>query len=418
MQFSGRLQSLLSEAGAKGEGVALMMVHSAAIDRVDARRGFQAGNAFSARLAGILRTRVLRKRDEIGTLARDEYICILPGVSSEGVAMLAAQRAMSVLSDSPLEQGDGAEVADASVGIAIFPEHGADAAVLLQCAKQALLSAKQRTDRICLYENRESGPPPDHAQYVARLVAALDHNTLALHYMPQADLRTGLLTGAEALLRWTDEILGPVPPHTAVQVAETSGLMDRLSQWIITSAVQQCARFQAFSPEFKVSVNISPSNLGEPELPLFIDRALRTWGVRSSNLVIEITESAMILNQAAANQVLDELKSYGMKLSMDDFGTGYSSVYYLARMPLDELKIDQSFVHDMLDTPNSAKIVRALIDLAHNMELSVVAEGVESAAILEALTILGCDYAQGYHIGEAVPAPDLEARLRGEAGTA
>lgn len=411
-QFSGRLQSILQAASANNEGVALMMVHAAGIDRLDAQRGFQAGSDLSGRVVGTLRANVLRKRDEIYPLSRNEYICILPGVASEGVAALAAKRTMSVLGDSPLGQGTRREAVDASVGIALFPSHGTDAASLLQHTKQALLVARERADRFSIYESRHSDFLSEHSQYVDRILSALDQNSLSLYYMPQIDLRSGRLTGAEALLRWDDAVLGPVAPNTAVQVAESSGLMDRMSQWIITSAVQQCARLQSLDPDFTVSVNISPSNLREPDLPLFVDRALRTWGVSGKNLIIEITETAMIDNQAAANEILHELKSYGLRLSIDDFGTGYSSVFYLARMPLDELKIDQSFVRGMLETPNDAKIVRSLIDLAHNLDLSVVAEGVEDQPTLAALAALGCDHAQGYLIGKAMPAPELEARLQ------
>ncbi len=411
-QFSGRLQGILADAEAKKEGVALMMVHVSAIDRVDALHGFNSGNILSNRIARMLRTGVLRKRDEVEMLARDEYLCILPGVQSEGVAILAAQRTMAVLNGSPLDYGEGTEFADPAVGIALYPEHGHDAASLLKNTKHALLTARSRNDRICVFHGPDGETAADQTQFITRMLTAINQNTLSLHYMPQMDLRTGRLTGAEALLRWTDEVLGHVPPYAAVQMAESSGLMDRLTQWIITSAVQQCAQFQQFVPGFQVSVNISPSNLHEPDLPFYVDRALRTWGVDSDNLVIEITETAMVDNQNATIEALNELKSYGVRLSMDDFGTGYSSMYYLARMPLDELKIDQSFVRDMLDAPNNAKIVRSLIDLAHNLELMVVAEGVENEAILSALARLGCDYVQGFHVGEAMPASELVTRLR------
>jgi len=410
-QFSGRLHSILAQASNQNQGVALMMVHAAAIDRVDAQLGYHAGNALSGRISSILRTQVLRKRDEIEALCRDEFICILPGVSSEGVALLAAHRAKEALGTTPLEQG-GAEFADASIGIALFPEHGSDAIKLLQHTKRALLKARSSIERISIYTSGPDDSAPDHSQYVARLIAAMDTNSLELHYMPQMDVRNGHLAGAEALLRWNDAVLGQVPPYVAVQIAETSGLMDRLTQWIITSAIQRCAQFRAIDPDFQVSVNISPSNLREPDLPLFIDRALRTWQVPSSNLIIEITETAMIENQAAANEALHELKAFGVNLSMDDFGTGYSSVYYLARMPLDELKIDQTFVCDMLEVPNNAKIVRSLIDLAHNLGLLVVAEGVENAATMAVLAELGCDQVQGYHIGQAMRPEALTELLK------
>ena len=379
----GRVQSMLAEAQARGENIAMLLVHAAAVDRIDAQHGFNAGDRLSNRIAGVLRSKALRKNDSIEILSRDEFGCILRPVSSDGIAM--------------------------------FPDHGSDAESLLQRAKYALHTARSHRDRIWIYEMQAEASAIDQSQYAARMRLALDQNNLSLHYMPQASLRSGRLTGAEALLRWTDEVLGVVPPYAAVQAAEVAGLIDRLTQWVITSAVQQCAEYQRIDPEFTVSVNVSPSNLREPDLAIFIDRALRTWDVNSNNLIVEITESAMMNDPNAATEALRELKSQGVRLSIDDFGTGYSSMYYLAQLPLDELKIDMSFVRTMLEVPINAKIVRSLVELAHNLELSVVAEGVESAAIMHALEHLNCDQMQGYHLGKAVPGADLAARLRRQA---
>ena len=411
----GRVQSMLSEAQANGQSIALLLVHSAAVDRIDAQQGFNAGDRMSNRVAGVLRSKALRKNDSIEVLSRDEFGCILRPVSSEGIAMLAAQRVMTLLGATPLDIGGKSELADIAIGIAMFPDHGADAESLLQRAKYALHTARGHRDRIWIYEVKAAASVIDQSQYAARMRLAIDQNSLSLHYMPQASLRSGRLTGAEALLRWNDEVLGVVSPYAAVQAAEAAGLIDRLTQWIITSAVQQCADFQSIDPEFSVSVNVSPSNLREPDLPLFIDRALRTWDVNSRNLIVEITESAMMNDPNAATEALRELKSQGVRLSIDDFGTGYSSMYYLAQLPLDELKIDMSFVRTMLEVPINAKIVRSLVELAHNLELSVVAEGVENEAIMHALEHLSCDHMQGYHLGKAVPGAELAARLRKQA---
>jgi EAL domain-containing protein (putative c-di-GMP-specific phosphodiesterase class I)/GGDEF domain-containing protein len=410
--FVGRVQSMLVGARAASEIVGLMLVHAGAIGRVEAIYGFTAGGRLSSTIAGALRTQALRKCDAIEMLSRDEFACVLRPLSSAGVAMLAAQRVMTLMGATPLKLGDRSELADIAIGIAMFPEHGADAETLLQRAKHALQTARGRQDRIWIYQPQSAESALDLSVCASRLRLALDQNTLAVHFMPQIGVHTGRLTGAEALLRWTDEVLGFVPPYLAVQAAEATGLMDRLTQWVITSAVQQCVEFQGIDPEFTVSVNVSPSNLLEPDLPLFIDRALRTWEVNGRNLVVEITESAMMNDPHAATEALHELKSYGVRLSIDDFGTGYSSMHYLAKLPLDELKIDLSFVRTMLEEPVNAKIVRSLIELAHNLDLSVVAEGVENEAIMSVLEHLNCDQAQGYHIGKAVPGPDLAARLR------
>ncbi len=415
--LTGRLQEELNSARIAGQRVAILLVKSAAIDQIDAAHGFHAGDVLSSEIVKRLRSRALRKHDGIELLSRDEFVCILRPISSEGISMLAGQRILTLLSD-PVEFGDKSAVADAAVGISMFPDHGEEAEVLLQRAKYALQSARKNRDKLCYYETEQTSPPIDQLQYAERLRLALDRNTLSLHFQPQYNLLTGRISGAEALLRWKDDVLGQVPPNIAVQAAESSGLVDRLTLWVITSAIQKNAEFQKISPDFTVSVNISPSNLQEPDLPFYIDRALRTWGVKGSTVVMEITETAIMVDQKKASEALNELKSFGVRLSIDDFGTGYSSIYYLAQLPLDELKIDLLFVRGMLEVPNYAKIVRSLIELAHNLDMMVVAEGVENEDIAAALTHLGCDYLQGYHIGKPMPSQDLITLLRAQPASA
>ena len=406
-----RLQSSIAEAQRAGESVGLLLVHAAAVDRIDALHGFHAGDTMSNSVAHLLRTKALRKRDIVEPLSRDEFACVLRPAPSEGIAMLAANRVMLLLA-TPMDFSGMAVTADAAVGIAMFPEQAHDAGELLQRAKHALHEARGMRERIALYR-----PPQgdivaiDQLEYENRLRSAIEQNTLALYFQPQLDIRTGAMGGAEALLRWNDEVLGQVPPHLAVRAAESAGLMDHLTMWVITSAIQACHEFQKVDPDFTVSINISPSNLREADLPFYVDRALRTWNVSGSSIVIEITETAMMVEQETSHEALRQLKALGVKLSVDDFGTGYSSMQYLAQLPLDELKIDLSFVKAMLDQPQNAKIVRSLIDLAHNLELKVVAEGVENADILDALTHLGCDQAQGWDVGMPATAAELLARL-------
>ena len=407
-----RLQDSLAEARRVGDSVGLLLVHAAAVDRIDALHGFHAGDRMSNSVAQLLRTKALRKRDAIETLSRDEFACVLRPASSEGIAMLAANRVITLLSP-PMDFSGMSVTPDAAVGIAMFPEQADDAGQLLQRAKHALQEARGHRDRIWLYK-----PAPgdaiaiDQLQYENRLRTAIEQNTLVLYFQPQLDMRTGLMGGAEALLRWNDEVLGQVAPHVAVRAAESGGLIDHLTMWVITSAIQACHEFQKVIPDFTVSINISPSNLREADLPFYVDRALRTWNVCGSSIVIEITETAMMVEQTMSHEALRQLKTLGVKLSVDDFGTGYSSMQYLAQLPLDELKIDLSFVKAMLDQPQNAKIVRSLIDLAHNLELKVVAEGVENPEILAALNLLGCDQAQGWDIGMPTTAQELMARLQ------
>lgn len=409
-----RLQHALLDAQHAGDSVGLLLVHSAAIDRIDALHGFHAGDRMSSSIARVLRDQALRKRDVIEAVSRDEFACLLRPASSEGIAMLAANRVLTLLA-TPMQFGHKMVAPDAAVGIAMFPQHAADAGELLQRAKHALQSARNHRDRIWLYsETGEAAGKADQLEYENRLRTAIEQNGLMVYFQPQLDIRTQRIMGAEALLRWQDESLGFVPPNVAVEAAEAAGLMDHLTMWVITSAIQRCVEFQKIDPDFHISINISPSNLREVDLPFYVDRALRTWNVRGSSIIIEITETAMMVEQATAHEALRQLKSHGVKLSVDDFGTGYSSMYYLAQLPLDELKIDIMFVRNMLEQPQHAKIVRSLIDLAHNLELKVVAEGVENEQILRALGQLGCDIAQGYHIGKPMTADDLTARLRAQ----
>ncbi|MGZ5139379.1 MAG: putative bifunctional diguanylate cyclase/phosphodiesterase [Burkholderiales bacterium] len=406
-----RLQDSLDEARQTGESIGLLLVHAAAIDRIDALHGFDAGDRMSGNVALLLRSKALRRRDLLDPLSRDEFACVLRPASSEGIAMLAANRVMSLLAP-PMSFSGRSVTPDAAVGIAMFPEQASDASGLLQRAKHALQVARDHRDRIWLYT-----PPPgdsggiDQLEYENRLRAAIDQNNLTMHFQPQLDIRTGRVGGAEALLRWHDDVLGPVPANIAIKTAESAGLIDQLTMWVITSAIQSCHEFQKIDPDFTVSINISPSNLRETDLPFYVDRALRTWNVKGNSIISEITETAMMVDKTAAHEALRQLKALGVRLSVDDFGTGYSSMQYLAQLPLDELKIDLSFVKAMLEAPQNAKIVRSLIELAHNLDLKVVAEGVESQAILEALTNLGCDQAQGYDVGRPTTVADLLAQL-------
>ena len=406
-----RLQSVLDEARAIGDAIAVLLVHCKGIERVDALQGYHAGDRLASAIEERLRRQALRERDVVEAVSRNEFACVLRPSPSEGVALLAAHRIHRLL-EAALPVGAGAAASEASIGIALFPDHAGDADALLQKAKLAQQAALEQRDRIAVYAPVEKAARGAGDEHEARLRLALQGNRLSLAFQPQRELRTGRLCGAEALLRWRDDVLGEVPAYRAIAAAEAAGLVDEVAFWGITAAVQQCAEFMRLDPAFTVSVNISPSTLREPDLPAFIDRALRTWRVPGANFIVEITETAMLVDQKAANEALRELRSCGVRVSVDDFGTGYSSMLYLAQLPLEELKIDLMFVRDMLSVPVHAKIVRSLIELAHNLELTVVAEGVENQEIEDALRHLGCDRVQGYHIARPMPAADLLARLK------
>ena len=406
-----RLRGPIEQTKAGAGRAALLLVRCDALARIDASLGIQAGNRLRDAVTNALRGGVLRDTDDLEQAGRYVFACLLRPIGSEGVAMLAAQKILRVL-DVPIRIEGEDVVPGATIGIALLPEHGEHAEVLVPRARVALELAHDQPERCALYRSDLADARGDHLRYESRLRRAVQHNTLALAFQPQLDLRSGRIVGAEALLRWKDEELGVVAPNIAVGVAEACGLIHDLTLWVITASVQACARFRSVDPAFTVSINVSPSDLTDPELPAFVDRAARTWDVPGRNLVLEVTETAIVRDQKAAVEALHKVKRHGMGVSIDDFGTGFSSMYYLAHMPLDELKIDLMFVRAMLEQPQYAKIVRSLIELAHNLELEVVAEGVEGADVQGALAHLRCDRVQGYHIGKPMPADELLKILR------
>ena len=237
----------------------------------------------------------------------------------------------------------------------------------------------------------------------SELRAALRENDLMLYYQPQLSLQTGMVQGAEALLRWRNVRGEFVPPNIIVDVAERSGLMTELTRWILNTALRHSAEMRVQGIDITLSVNLAAQDLVSPEFVEITDQTLRTWGVPPEKLVLEITEGSMISEVDKVHAVLTRLKEIGVEISVDDFGTGYSSLAYLKRLPLDELKIDQVFVKQMLKDRQDERIVRTIIDLAHNLQLRVVAEGVEDEATLLVLKKLHCDVAQGYCLSKPKP---------------
>jgi EAL domain-containing protein (putative c-di-GMP-specific phosphodiesterase class I) len=243
------------------------------------------------------------------------------------------------------------------------------------------------------------------------LRSAIDNGDLLLHYQPKADLHTGRVTDVEALVRWLHTDLGLVPPNDFIPLAERSGLIAPLTEYVLREAIEHTARWQRQGIDLRVSVNLSVRSLMDLELPSRVEALLVEAGLPASKLVLEITESTIMADPVRAMRVLQPLADMGVGLSIDDFGTGYSSLAYLRQLPISEIKIDRSFVTHMTTDDNDAVIVRSTIELARNLGLEVVAEGVETAEAWDALASLGCDYVQGYFLSKPLPADELVLRL-------
>jgi diguanylate cyclase (GGDEF)-like protein len=309
-----------------------------------------------------------------------------------------------------------------SIGIVLFPEHGDDADTLLQRAGVAVFVAGKSVSGYAIYSPSLDEHSPRRLTLMGELKRALERGELLLHYQPKVDIASQAVAGVEALVRWQHPQHGFVPPDEFIGLAERTRMIRPLTKWVLEQAFLDCAAWHQEGIPLTVSINLSAKDLHDPELPDLIAGIGAKTNIQPDWIVFEITESSIMSDPARVLIILERLRSMGFTLSIDDFGTGYSSLAYLKKLPVSELKIDKSFVMDMLASENDAVIVRATVELAHNLGLKVTAEGVESAEALAALQGFGCDIAQGYFYSRPQPVRQmkdwLESRTREAAGQA
>ena len=338
---------------------------------------------------------------------RDEFVIVYrlaaTRVNPEVLRQFIAERQISV----PV-QGYTLYI-EFTLGLAQFPEHSQDAQQLIKQAEQAMLQARKSDQQWSVYSEEQEQVFVRHHLLFGKLRDAITSRHLQVHYQPQIDLSSGLVVGAEALARWHDPVTGMVPPVQFIPVAEESGLIRPLTTWLMEQCLQDCAHWRAMGLAMDVSINLSALNLLDPDLLNVLQAAVQATGVNPQHVNLEITESCFMTSPERAMEVIARIDQAGFKLSIDDFGTGYSSLSYLKNLPIDELKIDQSFVRKLLDNPHDQAIVSSTIDLAHNFELTVVAEGIEDAATAAWLHARGCDTGQGYCYAKPMPVDALIA---------
>jgi diguanylate cyclase len=383
------------------EILAVFMLEAAASHRLLGYPGYPTMDQYMTEVVARVMP-ALRPRDFIARLGRQDLGIILPGLRSEGQAMLAANKLIGTL-QTPILLETTEVMPQLAIGIAMFPDHGRDSQTLIRLAETACTAAKSSPDPYVIYHSNLDQSERMQRTIESELRTALRENELMLYYQPQLSLQSGIVEGAEALLRWRNVRGEFVPPNVVVDVAERCGMMTELTQWILNTALRHSAELRSQGVDITLSVNLSAQDLVSPEFVEITDQTLRTWGVPPNKLVLEITEGSMISEVDKVQSVLTRLKQVGVEISIDDFGTGYSSLAYLKRLPLDELKIDQVFVRNMLTDRQDERIVRTIIDLAHNLQLRVVAEGVEDDATLLVLKKLHCDVAQGYCLSKPKP---------------
>ena len=390
----------------EGKQLGLLLIHIGKVEQVDRLLGLQRGEAFMLRVTRRMREGVLRKQDQLGRVSRDQMACLLPRIAGEGVAILAANKILGAL-EAPIPIGDQSFDPDAVIGIAMYPAHGEDNQALVRNGKLAVRAASGTAERTAVYDPAHGESEELKMRYEARLRNALEETALGLAFEPQLDLGPGRIGGLQCILRWKDAELGEVPEARTMETAETSGLVREMTWWAFNNALRLCAEFAHAGLRVPISLKVSAGYLLQPDFPEFVGRALRTWDVPPKQLVIEIHERALAGPLEQIKETLVRLKAHGLRLGIDGFGTGSSSLGNLAQLPLDEMKIAAAFVRDMRRAPVHAKIVRSIAQLAKDLGLRVVAEGVEDAETALALSTLGCERIQGGYVSAPLAAQEI-----------
>ncbi|OHE60377.1 MAG: hypothetical protein A2X71_03565 [Thiobacillus sp. GWE1_62_9] len=352
----------------------------------------------------------VRAEDTVARLGGDEYVLVIPGLDPQEVQRIA-EKVLAAL-DPPFYWQNQSIDLGASLGISLFPSQCTDASGLIRCADIAMYVAKRTGKGFAVYAPDQVHTTRSDLSLKSELREAIQSDQLCLYYQPQINHRSQRVAGLEALVRWHHPQRGFLEPDSFIPLAEEAGLIGPLTHWVLKTALQQQAALRRRGHSLTMAVNLSARNLHDMTLPAVIHGLLAESGITAGHLTLEITESAVMASPSDGLSILTELDRMGVTLAIDDFGTGYSSLAYLKRLPVDELKIDKSFVMDMEANDNDAVIVRSTIDLAHNLGLKVTAEGVENRDAWDTLSILGCDASQGYFIGRPMPADKLEAWLR------
>ncbi|MDA8092675.1 MAG: EAL domain-containing protein [Betaproteobacteria bacterium] len=354
----------------------------------------------------------MRAPDTLARLGGDEFLIVLSDVRDAETITGMADAILERLA-KPFDIEGQELTTSLSLGIAVYPDDGKDFETLLRKADTAMYHAKEAGKNTYRFHTEQMNVDAiEHLQMRNGLQKALARGELMLYYQPQIDLSTLAVTGVEALIRWNSPEGGPIPPMRFIPIAEDSGLIVPIGDWVLKEACRQAVAWrQAGLPELTVAVNLSAVQFRHGRLEKSVARALNESGLAANRLELELTESILIQDTENALATVRRLKAIGVKLSVDDFGTGYSSLAYLKRFDVDKLKIDQSFIRDMVDDPSDAAIVHAIIQMARSLNLAVIAEGVEDARMLAALREHGCDEAQGYHFAKPMPPEALAAYL-------
>ncbi len=413
--FNEQLRRRLEDARRTGDELAVLILDLNGFKEVNDTLGHAVGDQLLQAIAGRLAA-YMPERSTVARLGGDEFAVVLSPASARAAASIAETIASCL--QPPITVDDMTIQAGAATGIALYPSDGESPAALMRRADAAMYEAKQ-SGRTHMFAT----PDDDKAnlrrlQLLGELRASITTGDFRLFHQPKIDLKTGRIVGTEGLIRWNHRQFGLLSPSEFVELSELSGLIQPLTRWILDRGIRDLSEWRAKGFELTVALNLSVRNFFDQSLPTYIAQLLSDYNVPGDLLTLEITESEVMADRALARTALSAFRSLGVKIAIDDFGTGFSSLSQLQQLPIDEIKVDQSFVSGMIDNPQDAVIVRSIIDLGHNLGLEIVAEGAEDEVQLAALRSLGADRAQGYVISRPLPPdefiPWLERMERGE----
>ncbi|MBI3545606.1 MAG: EAL domain-containing protein [Gammaproteobacteria bacterium] len=408
--FQDRLQQTLLTGQRENRPFALVMMDLNKFKTINDTLGHHSGDLVLQETASRLRG-ILRQSDTIARLGGDEFAMILPTVKDMPAAATAANKIIDTINKGMELEGQTLNIGT-SLGIALYPRDGNDAGLLMRHADIAMYAAKRSKSGFMLYSEDLDQSSSGQINLQKDLTRAITENQLVLHYQPKIDFASERVSGVEALVRWQHPEHGLMFPGDFLQLAEDSGLIKPMTRWILLTALNQCKKWHEEGRDLTISVNVSSASLQDVQFPNDVAAVLNEVGASPAWLELELSELGIMLEPPRAMDIIIRLSELGVRIVIDDFGTGYSSMAYLRKLPIAKIKVDRSFVHDMLGNKNDEVIVRSIIGLGHNLGLNVIAEGVENMATWDQLKSLQCDAAQGYCMARPITAEELERWFR------
>lgn len=401
-------QEAIESARAAEEELIVCLIDIDALKDINDTLGHKNGDILLNQITQRLQ-QSLRSSDHIGRLGGNKFVVILRHTQTNNIEAICNKLLENF--EVVFEIDNHRLYVRARLGVSIFPDHAGNSLTLIQKAETALHKARKMALDFAVYDISLDKNNADRLKLTHDLRHAIHNEELKLYYQPQLNTRNGTITSVEALARWVHPEKGFIPPDVFIDIAEQTGLIQPLTDWVLRTAIEQCSMWQKMGIDLTVSVNLSARNLHDETLGQQVFNLLNYWNISPDKLCLEITETSMMTDPEHARLLLDGLDKLGVRISIDDFGTGYSSLAYLKNLPVDEIKVDKSFVLNMSTDDSDASIVRATVSLAHDLGLEVVAEGVEDQIAQDVLEKLGCEFIQGYHFARPMPAEDLTPML-------